>query len=345
MKIKHLYLFLLLSTQILIAQTDYRPGYIIKSSGDTIFGEIDYRSNLIMSEICKFKTNGNTIQTLSPEDIKAFRFNGSKYFVSKKVNDKNFFLEYLIKGKMNVYYLCDKKGDHYFLDKEGEDFYELPYEEGIKYVNNKKVYYETKKHVGFLNYFMKETPSLRKKINELGSPSHKNLIKLAEDYHNLVCDETQCVVYETKQPFFKVNYEIISGFTSFSDITELNKNIYYQSGIITHIWMPKASEKVYFKTGIVFTYVLNSKKEMFYKIPIQIEYVYPKGIFRPTLSYGVNFNPNFYPLTTFDVGVNISIVEHLLVTLGADADFFSKSMLFPGQRVANSFRIGILLDF
>ncbi len=148
MKIKSLVLFgLIISTGVLHAQRDFRPGYIIKNSGDTLYGKIDYRNDLLMSSVCTFKANDNTINEFLPKDILAYRLIDSKYYISREVNGKSVFLEYLIKGKVNIYYLRDDTGDHYFLDKEGVKLTEIPYEEGIKYIDNKEVFFKSTRYI------------------------------------------------------------------------------------------------------------------------------------------------------------------------------------------------------
>jgi len=187
MKLNILILFgLLLSTEILNAQSDFRSGYIIKTTGDTIFGKIDYRGDLFMSRLCKFKDIDNSITEYSPNDIEAFRFLDSKYYVSRTIDNNKSFMEYLIKGKVNIYYMRDDKGGHYYIDKEDVRLTEIPYEEGIKYVDNKQVFYESTKHIGFLKYYMQDAPELQTRIQSVKKPDHQNLIKLAEDYHNAV---------------------------------------------------------------------------------------------------------------------------------------------------------------
>ncbi|WP_016775860.1 hypothetical protein [Anaerophaga thermohalophila] len=189
MKLKNLILFgLLFSIGLLNAQTDFRPGYIIKNTGDTLNGDIDYRGDLLMSRLCKFRDKENIIKDYSPNDIIAFRFIDGKYYVSREINDRRVFLEYLIKGKVNIYYMRDENGDHYYLDKEDVKLTEIPYEEGIKYIDDKQVFYESKKHIGLLNYFMQDAPEFQSRIQSLKKPEHQTLIKLAEDYHNAVCE-------------------------------------------------------------------------------------------------------------------------------------------------------------
>jgi hypothetical protein len=62
-----------------------------------------------MSIFCNYKINDNEKEiSHSPDDISAFRFLNSKYFISREVNGKKVFLEYLIKGKISIYYLRDE---------------------------------------------------------------------------------------------------------------------------------------------------------------------------------------------------------------------------------------------
>ena len=64
------------------SQTDFRPGYVIKNEGDTVYGVIDYRGDQLMSKVCKFKNSNNKLFSYSPFDIQSFRFVDGKYYVS-----------------------------------------------------------------------------------------------------------------------------------------------------------------------------------------------------------------------------------------------------------------------
>lgn len=104
-------------------------GYVITNPGDTLFGEIDYRGDLLMGKLCRFKDNNGEEQEFLPAGIQGYRFIDSKYYISLEVNGRNVFLEYLINGKVSIYYLRDDAGDHYYIDKEGEVMKEIPYNE------------------------------------------------------------------------------------------------------------------------------------------------------------------------------------------------------------------------
>ena len=91
-KYKLLIIILIISISV-FAQTDFRPGYVVKTVGDTLFGEIDYRGDKKMSEICRYRVNNKSkVTSFQPGEIYGFRFIDSKYFVSKNVNGSSVFL-------------------------------------------------------------------------------------------------------------------------------------------------------------------------------------------------------------------------------------------------------------
>jgi hypothetical protein len=345
MKLKNLILFgLLFSIGVLNAQTDFRAGYIIKSTGDTLYGDIDYRGDLLMSGLCKFKDNENTIKEYSPNDIAAFRFIDSKYYVSREINNRKVFLEYLIKGKINIYYMRDDIGDHYFLDKQDVKLTEIPYEEGIKYVEDKQVFYESTRHIGLLSVYMQDAPKLQSRIQTIKKPEHQNLIKLAEAYHNAVCEGERCIIYKKSAPFIKILPELTGGVIKYSNVEDLNDKFYIHTGIIGHIWMPRTSEKMYFRTGVLFSQLdLDGEKKNFYKIPCQLEYIYPKGILRPRIAYGLNFYIPNYRTVSFDIGANIKLSETFFLSATSDIEFNPTMMFLPKNMLSHSLKLGLFL--
>lgn len=335
---------LLIATGIVHAQTDFRPGYIIKSSGDTVLGQIDYRGDLLMCSLCKFKATDNTITDYSPNEIEAFRFFESKYFVTKEINDKKVFMEYLINGKVNIYYMRDKSGDHYYIDKENERLSEIPYEEGIKYVGNDRLLYESTKHIGFLKYYMKDAPGLQSRIQSLKKPDHLSLIKLAEDYHNTVCEGEKCIIYEKKQPFFKVGLEGLIGVANFVNDKDIIAKSYFQKGAFVHIGIPTINEKIYFKIGLLHSRVeFNDEKkekkddpEEYLKAPVHIAYLAPKTYrIRPSFSIGLLS-------ASYSAGVAVRIDKYVNLGIQSWLNFGDKGIPWIPTRFSNYAILGSL---
>lgn len=269
---------------LLQAQSDFRSGYVIKVPGDTLFGEVDYRGDKRMGKSCTFRVSKNdTTIRFTPDEIVGYRFKDSKYFVSKTVNEKKVFLEYLIHGKLDIYYLRDDTTDHYYIEKEDVSLRELPYQEVLEENNEDgKLYYKKKtKYIGLLHYYLRDAPKLQSKIDGLRTLYHDNLISIAEDYHKAVCDGEKCIIYEKKLPKFKADLEIVGGYTTGLYGYREPKTNKIIAGVLTNLSIPYLSEKIYIKTGLLLStykyildYQFNQVDKLIFKIPIQAEYIY-----------------------------------------------------------------------
>lgn len=103
------------------AQSDFREGYIINNENDTTYGLIDYRGSMRSSKHCTFKSDDASEQIkYSPSEIAGYRFTDNKYYVSRTVKREEgasvFFLEFLINGKVDIYFYRDKGEDYYLVD-------------------------------------------------------------------------------------------------------------------------------------------------------------------------------------------------------------------------------------
>ncbi len=338
---------LLLSTATLFSQADFRAGYIIKSEGDTIFGELDYRGNYRMSEVCSFrKDKKDTITHYYPNNILAYRFIDSKFYVSKDVDGTKMFLEYLVNGKLNIYYRVDNfQADHYYFEKDGISLTELPYEEIIKKKDDKDYLYKSNTHIGILTYSLSDAKGLKTEIESIKKPDHKNLITLAQDYHNIVCDGEKCIIYEKKLPPFKVDLEAYGGVLSVVGLNDLSVTV---TGVVAHIWLPRVNENLYFKTGILGLFMeYQGQTSHTFLVPVQIEYIYPHGIIRPKFATGLNINDwtlNFSP------GLNIRLSKSLYWSLNSEFGFFpdvhfDTQSKFRFDLVTTNFNTGLYIKF
>lgn len=323
MKIKKLLILAILFTTVKInAQTDFRTGYIINKNGDTISGEIDYRGDILMSKVCRFKPYyTDSITSYSPYDIKEFRFEKSKCYVSRNLESgERVFLEYLIKGKLNVYYFRDVENGYYLIDKEELPLKVIPpYKEKIKLrEDGTRVLYQSKNHIGLLKLYTQDAPEIQNRIETIKSFDHQNLIQLAKNYHEIICKDEKCIIFEKKLPFIKPSIEFIYGKTVFfnskySDSIRIN-----EYGLFLYLWMPRASEKLFFKTGFLY-YQINYKdnNSIIYKIPIHIYYHYSYFNFVPSFFIGLNnyfYKSEYLWTMTSGVGLNYRFTERFLLT-------------------------------
>lgn len=111
-----LILLLVLPACSLLAQNNMREGYVITLQGDTLNGEIDFRTSAMNSAQCVFLKDGSsTYTTYLPGEIKGYRFrNNGIYYVSKEIDTQDngkelVFAEYVIRGNMNLYQVGEEE--------------------------------------------------------------------------------------------------------------------------------------------------------------------------------------------------------------------------------------------
>lgn len=357
MKNKFLFILLFFSITNVLAQKNFKPGYVILNSGDSLVGYIDNRDALFMGQKCRFLLDKTeSIKEYFPNQIKEFRLTKSKYYISKNIKtksgNKEVFLEFLIKGNLNVYYYKDENGNHYYIENEKLSLSELPYKESIKYYddgflfkNYIAYFYQSTIHIGLLKLYFQDVPDFYPRIEKLKKPDHYNLINLAKDYNDKVCNDKQCISYEKKMPIIKTSFEPFIGLIKYKNYNKYTSEF----GLNVFLWMPYTSEKLYFKTGISYNKMItDSDKYLIYKIPLQFQYLYPSTRLRPKVNIGINYwiykqgneNGNTYSLclgSGFLYRINDKI--HLSIDINSEFTPFSKVLLNSLNKNPGGFNI------
>jgi len=186
---------------------DFKPGFIITKQNDTIRGNFLDINNFITPKVCFFKRNSNEIFTqYYPEDIKAFRIQNGKFYISKIILSNG---KIQIKGKANAYYRRDDKGEHYYIETENNNLVELTEEEQKGSLNNIN-YIKPEAYTGKLKYALSNSQNIQNDIDGL-KLNHENLIKLLKDYHSDICDSTECLIYEKSKKPVIINLGVDAG--------------------------------------------------------------------------------------------------------------------------------------
>jgi len=342
------------------AQTDYRPGYIIFNSGDTLIGEIDYRGDLLMGRECRFVSNNNEV-TYLPDEIRAFRFLDSKYFISKEFEGKFSFFEYLIDGELDIFYLRDGEGDHYFIEKLGEPLSELTFEEGIRYENERDEFFSTKTHIGILTYYMQDAPTLKREIESIKKPDHINLVKVAEKYHEMVCVDQQCIVYEKRLPLLSVAIEPNIGIKMFDlsllEFTEIEHDTYFRElGLDLNFWAPRWNERVFIRTGLSLSMEeTGNEKLRIINFPAQLLYVFPGKKIQPRVGLGFNYwdilleeQKELFYTTQISAGIDYNFIESMGLSLNFHSEFTPISTIVLSSNfelISYSVKFGVFYRF
>lgn len=287
-------------------QNDYRDGYILTHGHDTIFCKINFRGDIANSQKCVYLSNDGKESVFYPKDIYGYRFLNGKYYVSKYFKEKettsSLFAEYLVQGQKDLYYFKDIKGQHFLIDYQGDSIIELPYnvtysdEEGKNYINESKV------HIGLLKAYFSDCPKLFSEIDRIGKPDFDNLTKLTKDYYHQTCGDSGCIIYYKPKTGFKLIVEPMIGAIKY----EKTANYLIQYGVELYVWLPRANENLYLKTG--FIYLPDTLKNNFsFRIPIQLEYLIPN----PKVKFKIDFGFNYYYANADAVNyVNYHIISY-----------------------------------
>jgi hypothetical protein len=379
MKFRWLFIIIILIYATdLKSQSNYKPGYIQLASGDTLYGEIDYRTDIQMGTVCRFKSSDMAaVREYIPDEISAYRVDNSRYFVSKDIKsiggNKKVFLEYLIKGKVDIFYYRDVNDiDHYYIDKQGYGLMELPFKTTYKKVNGANYQFDSKDHIGILKYYLQDAPDFQAQIERIRKPDRENLIKLTEEYQKKVCKDENCIVYERRIPFLKVALNPVIGVLI---IRGSNKKVTEVGGLV-YFWMPRSNENLYFKTGLVHKsktdYDLSTLETIendyysTYEIPLQIQYQFSSKRFKPVAGIGVNylifkhqlsdrspFHDNKYTdvghTICLTAGFNYKITNTLALSASLNSDFTPLLFLIDDDQakfrlLSTSLRIGLYIN-
>lgn len=166
--------------------SDFREGEIITWNNDTIKGFIDYGSSTSNYKICRFKRNINEQEIkYYPSQLKAYKFIQGKYYISSINYKYNFkdtvFLEFLLKGRIDVCAFQDNGTFYFFLSKDTLSVLfsavkEEIIKDGIKYVR------DSEKYKGMLAFITNDEPTLRS--NALNTKLNvSNIVSFAKKYH------------------------------------------------------------------------------------------------------------------------------------------------------------------
>jgi hypothetical protein len=310
------------------AQNDWKPGYIIENSGDTIYGFIDNRDSRSNSKRCYFlKEDLGEKKILEPKDISGFRFINGKFFVSKTIpsgdSTQRMFLEFIIHGKADIFHYKDDE-DYFFIEKDGQMYRlkntsETQKKDATTFEAEKIIEHEKKEYIGVLNFLMYDA-KMQSEINNC-TLATKSLLKVAKKYHERVCSGEQCIVYEKKSNMhvkwglhfgeainnfnfgdrFVTNYNITSFLgcrLKFENVLDWAENVSFSTDITFHKFSKYELHQINYSAivkynNLVYTLYPGSKlnvdlKVIAIKVPITVNYLFSRGNVRPYVNLGIS---------------------------------------------------------
>lgn len=290
------------------AQIDFREGFYLVNSNDTVSGLINYEENIANQKRFQFKSQkGDEIKTFYPLDVAGYGFVGDKFYESGNIEGEpsKVFLEVLVSGLVSLY----KYDGRFFVRKENDpSYHELVSDEKLVERNGRTYETPAKAHIGTLKVVMADCRELSDDIHSI-KLIEKELTKLVKKYNNCVGASQR--EFKTRKPWFEVSLEPGVGMvTSRLDKTFwdgngrrkiFTKGAYHDSfrpfgGLTLDFSSPRVIESITFQLGLFYfqsQYLSLQEsrrkteielKEV--KIPFSIRYTYRMQKISPYLTLG-----------------------------------------------------------
>ncbi|MFC0876682.1 hypothetical protein ACE01N_08805 [Saccharicrinis sp. FJH2] len=329
-------LFCILTVLRSNAQKDFLPGYIITLENDTVSGTINLGTSIQNSQKCIFRNiDSKNNQELYPFDIKAYVITGKKHFISKQIplNDttQNVFLEYLVDGIVDLYFIKHEGSNYYYVEKEGK-MYQLSNDEIKTYPNGRLEVKPSEKYKGILSFLFQDDPKSRKKAL-LIPYSNKSLIRFTKDYHNKVCTDYECIDY-TKNVKSSIYLEPVIG-GIFSRIKIAISNDYTDNktpaiGCNLRIIPSTSLHLINYNISLLYSYTkinktyTSSVEELFYHVTADgIEKIIPRTTYPANVSANYSFL-NVPLILEYNIPLNKKIQPTLFTGLSNSIIFYHR---------------------
>jgi len=316
MKIILLFFFAYTITHLCFAQSDFRNGFIITNSKDTIRGMVDYREGARAYKLCNFqKLEGKNVISYQPGEIIGYGFNNDKFFESRQIEagdqiKTSVFLEVLITGFVSLF----KYDNHYYIEKKDGELYKLEIEYKVKTIESGTLNKKSYKHIGILNMLLYDCIDMQSRSKHFYL-SEKSLVHLVEEYNS--CKNAPVDVYKINKPWVKLSIGLQGGLNVSNISFEVNdSNLGHLRGVFTsskspalglsmNLSSPRLNERISFQYDFIYSasrfysfyetkndsrieknYIGINLKEL--KVPIGIRYTFPERKLTPFCNFGVS---------------------------------------------------------
>lgn len=315
-KVYFIALFMIVSIHDISSQSQYRKGYVVKNSGDTITGFIGYREGDRNYKVCDYrKTKDQKSVEFLPNEILSYGIDDDAQFITNEIllNDtkEKVFFEVLVKGKISLY----KYFYRFFVTKNDNEFHELENKKTEVSVDGKNYVKKSKRYVGTLSYMMTDCNGVRNDI-EKALVRERELTELVEKYND--CTNQTSVSFKSKRPWFEFHFGGTLGFNAsrlelqsgYLPESEFDPAYSIMPGINFDFLSPRINERMSFHTGLFYLATnYTSYSEIIYyenfvnrndltidskqlKLPIGIRYTFPVKKYTPYLNIGISYTFN-----------------------------------------------------
>ncbi len=311
------------------AQADFRPGYVVLPSGDTLRGEVDYRGIRRNSQLCQFRllTAGANVQVLRPNALRGFGYAGSLVYRSRLTPQADsaerprparlFFLQVLVDGLATLYTRRDNNNGEtrYYLQGTASAVQELAYRREEVITVTQRYYRDVNTYRGTLATAFADCPAVLPAV--AATPFKESaLVAVVQRYNN--CRQPSSVAVRPVRKKGQLSLGVLAGMQTSQlvfrgDINQTAGNFRGRPapelGLSLHFISPMLSEKLMLRVEALYAsqsyedeYVYSSlftpltsyqvrTETSYLRVPLLLRYTLPKGKVRPFVEIGYVMSP------------------------------------------------------
>lgn len=361
-KLMLLFAFFALPFQFVFAQQNFRDGFIVTTQRDTIFVQIDYRSEARNYESCHAK-DGSGIKKYGPEEILSYGFVDDKHFESGIVEGS--FVEVLVLGELSLY-----RHDASFYVKKDEKVHHLEEREiRIGKGSTASVGADTR-WKGLLSVLIGDCITGPKVLEKLQF-NERRITNLTIQYNT--CRQSPSTVYKSTKPWVKAEASIVFGMIRSTLAVDNDRNIPYLNdqyhsldpsiGLILGISSPRVSERLAFQAEVHVSQVNYSSTHVVRRqytsyddtyinattisTPLVIKYSFPEKKYFLQLNAGLALDSHIKSDTWV---IRETVSAGVVTTVETDVFEVSKNQFgyiagFSVMRPFSKFKAGLLLRY
>ena len=310
------------------AQTDFRPGYIVPLSGDTVRGLADYRGAARSARLCQFRITAEAlVTTYKPSELRGYGFSGVREYrtcltplpdsLGQAQAPQLCFLEILATGSASLYARREQAdGTSYYLQKGPATTVpvkKLDYRRVTVEVEGRNIFREINTFRNTLSEAFADCPAMSLEVLRT-EYLLTSLIRVVNHYN--ACAQPQSPVRFSRKKAHLSLGVLVGGFTSklaFRGNGIQAGNTYtggpaLEAGLALQFVSPALNEKLMLRLEALYerqnyadeyryvsAYFSNATEQdriqvTYLRIPLVLRYTVPRGGFRPFAEAGVVAN-------------------------------------------------------
>lgn len=301
-------------------QNNYKPGYILKNSGDTIYVQLQEENTGNLQLKVKYKKNGQNaeISSANPGEIKGFGYtNGSLYQSAQFSEDtfdstavRQYFVKQLLSGAFDL-----------FVYNKADQYVYIIYNEGERFLLTNTIYTangEIKKEGNFKNqlYFLCRQCDALKKDIDLIEFNEQRIVEFVTQLNRCASPGEPIISYYHKQKN-EINVITFAGALPVKGSVQVNAEIiarWYLSKIIKNFSLNVGIHYSNVPSGISSDVNRNDplwkyrRKDGFFSFPVVLQYHLSLGKFYPYVGVGFSIVHWDQPYTYYQTNLKFTPV-------------------------------------